>query len=462
MKLHQAFDVVRGDVVAFIGAGGKTSALIGLAYELHDLDWRVLATTTTTILEDQLQLIPHAMLYTSEPKQISEALSEHGFVFLYDRLHNGKVYGSPVGKIKQLLDTVDSDVLLIEADDADGMLLKAPYPDEPAIPNEASLVIPIASLGVLNQPFDEKHIYNPDAIIEKYGFYKGALVHSPWIAQILRDEEMGLRGVPEKARVIAFINQTPTEGYLRGRARLIARMALNSSRLQGVALGAVRASEPICEVHRTIGAIVLAAGSASRMGEAKVLLPWTQGRNIIEHIMEQLFRARLNPIHVVTGYYAHQVKSCVKAMGVRAVHNRAFKTGEMISSIKAGLRAMPDNVAAALLVLGDQPRMEPKVLFHLLQAYAEGEGDLLAPRYQGQYGYPILVARRYWQDFLEMPNHQSSDELFDTIADKMCYINVNTDSILRDIDTPQDYEEERCRAGLMRHSPRALPKSDAS
>lgn len=176
MKLHQAFDVIRGDVVAFIGAGGKTSALVGLGYELLDLDWRILATTTTTIQEDQLQLMPHAMPYYSDPNQISEALSDYGFVFLHGRLFDGKVQGSPINEIKHLLDRVDSDVLLIEADEADGMLFKAQYPDEPAIPNEATLVIPVASLGILTHPLDENHVYNPQAMIDKYGFYEGSLV----------------------------------------------------------------------------------------------------------------------------------------------------------------------------------------------------------------------------------------------------------------------------------------------
>lgn len=458
MKLHQAFEVVRGDVVAFIGAGGKTSALVGLGYELLDLNWRVLATTTATIQVEQLHLIPYAMPYNAVPEQISAALSEYGFVFLYDRIQDGKVYGVPIAKIKHLIDMVDSDALLVEADDAEGMLLKVPLPNEPAIPNETSLVVSVASLGVLDQPLDENHVYNPQAMIDEYGFYPGSSVRSPWIGQILRDEGMALRNIPEKARVVAFINQTPVDGYLRGRARLIARIALQSPRLEAVALGAVRANEPVCEVQRSVGAVVLAAGSSSRMGEAKVLLPWTQGRNIIEHIVEQLFRARLEQINVVTGHYVAKVKPVIKALGVKAVHNRAFKTGAMISSLKAGLRAMPEHISAVLIVLGDQPHIEPKVLYRLLQAYAEGKGKLITPCFRSQRGYPILVSRSYWQEFLSLRNHESLDKAFDALADEIVYLDVKTDSIIRDINTPQEYEDERLRAGLLRR----FPKSDVS
>ncbi|MGJ3238189.1 MAG: selenium cofactor biosynthesis protein YqeC [Anaerolineae bacterium] len=448
MRLHQAFDVVRGDVVAFIGAGGKTSALIGLGYELFDQGWRVLATTTSVIDEVQLPLMPHAMRYDANPQKISQALTEHGFVFLYERIVNGKVYGPEVEWTRQVLDTIDSDVLLIEADASEGMPLKAPRADEPYVPSEASLVVPIASLSALDQPLDDEHIYNPQPMIDKYGFYEGGNVRSAWIAQVLRDDELGLRGIPQKARVIVFINQTPEVGYLRGRARLIARMVLQSSRVQGVAIGSVRGVQPVYEVHRAVGAIVLAAGQASRMGEPKVLMPWTRQHSILEHIIHQLNCSRVDHINVVTGWYADQVKPLAHKMGAHPVHNRAYKTGEMVSSLKAGLRAMPEHISAVLIVLGDQPRIQPKVIYEVLKAYATGRGDLIAPSYNMRRGHPILIGRKYWHEFLALRNYQSPREIINAHAKEITYINVNTDSVLRDVDTPDDYEAERRRAGL--------------
>lgn len=448
MKLHEAFGVVRGDVVAFIGAGGKTSALIGLGYELYEQGWRVLTTTTHVIDEEQLQLMPHVMRYDANPEAISAALSEHSFVFLYDRIASGKVYGPNVEWTHQLLDTIDSDVLLIEADNAEGRPLKASYSDEPFVPSEASLIIPIASLSALNQPLDDEHIYNSEAMIEKYGFYPGSTVRSPWIAQVLRDEELGLRGIPEKSRIVVYINQTPEKGYLRSRARLIAKLALKESRIHAVALGSVRASNPVYELQRSVGAIVLAAGQASRMGEPKVLLPWHKDRSIIEHIVEQLIRVRIEHINVVTGWYANDVKKLMKPMGMKTVHNRAYKTGEMVTSLQAGLRAMPDNVAAALVVLGDQPRIQPKVIYQILKAYSEGQGDLIAPTYQTQRGHPILIGRKYWAEILDLRSNQSPRIVIENYADDIIHIPVNTDSVLQDVDTPQDYQAERQRAGL--------------
>lgn len=448
MKLKQAFDVSRGDVVAFIGAGGKTSALIGLGYELAESGWRVLATTSMSLSEEQLALFPCAMRYDVGAHKISDALNEHHFVFLYDKIRQGQVYGPAVEWTPQLLDSIDSDVLLIEADHSDGMPFKAPYDHEPIIPKEASVVVPVASLHALGLPFDNDHVYNPQAMIDKYGFSENSRVKSPWLAQVLRDEDLGLKGIPEKARVIVFLNKTPERGYLRGRARLIARLALQSSRINGVALGSVRAAEPVHEVQRAVGAIVLAGGESVRMGQPKVLLPWGKENTIIEHITEQLIRSRIDHIRVVTGHYANEVKELVKPLGVKVVHNRSYQTGEMLSSLKAGLRAMPDHVAAVLVVLGDQPRIQPKVIYQIMSAYARGEGDLLIPSYQMRRGHPILIGRQYWSEILSLKRNQVLRDVVNAHSDKITYVTVNTDSVLRDVDTPEDYRQERLRAGL--------------
>ena len=172
MKLREAFDVARGEVVSLIGAGGKTTTLIALAHELADEGWRVLATTTTRIGEDQLRLMPFALRYDVGSRALTQALADHRFVFAYSDIRGGKVYGAPPGWFGWALDAVDADALLIEADGARGLPLKAPYPHEPVIPPETSLVIPIASLAVLGQPLDDEHVYNPEAMIERYGFYR--------------------------------------------------------------------------------------------------------------------------------------------------------------------------------------------------------------------------------------------------------------------------------------------------
>jgi molybdenum cofactor cytidylyltransferase len=462
MKLHQAFQVVRGDVVAFIGAGGKTSALVALGHELAEMGWRVLATTTTRIDRDQLQLMPNTLPVSASSGDISAALATGGFVFLHGEIDEETVAGITPDEVRPLLDRVDSDVLLVEADHAHGRLLKAPRTDEPAIPAEASLVVPVVGLGVLGEPLDAAHVYNAAAIDAKYGFGIGNRIKSPWVAQVMRDRDLLMRGVPDDARVVGLVNGVPGTGYLLGRARLIAQLALrvrddvhgpalrNYRRYNGVALGAVRGTDPVHEVQRSVGAVVLAAGMASRMGQMKVLLPWVDERTIIEHIVRQLILARIDPdnIVVVTGNEAARVRAALQGTDVTVVHNPNYATGEMLSSLQVGLRTMPDHVSAALMVLGDQPRIQPKTVQLVVGAYAEGKGGIVAPSFEMRRGHPLLLDRRYWREMLELPLDGSPRRVINTHKDEIAYVLVDNDSVLKDVDTPEAYREERRKAGL--------------
>src|SRR5574341_1710032 len=138
MKLQKAFDISPGEVVALIGAGGKTSTMVALGHELAEAGMRVLATTTTRIGVDQLDLMPYATTLDEGTRHLSLALGENRFVFLYGGIRGSKVYGPGEEMIPRLLDSVDSDVLLIEADGARGLPLKAPKSHEPVIPHETT------------------------------------------------------------------------------------------------------------------------------------------------------------------------------------------------------------------------------------------------------------------------------------------------------------------------------------
>lgn len=447
MKLQQAFDISRGDIVSFIGAGDKTSAILKFANELADDGWRVVIINTAPMSVDMLRQLPHVSMDTSV-FIMSAMMSENRYVSIFSRIEGETVVGMSSNGISALVDTIDSDVILVKADNANNALLKAPFAHEPMIPAESSHVIVSASLNVLGKPLNAEHVYNPEAIIERYGFTADAAIKSPWVAQVLRDDELGLKGIPKKARVFGLLNHTPARGYLRARSRMIARLMLNSPRISGVALGIGEGENAIPEVQRSVGAVVLAAGMSQRMGEPKVLLPWSGRKTIIEQIIEQLILAKVHPITVVTGNEADKVRFLAERMGVKVVHNRRYATGEMLSSVKVGLKAMPAHVMGALIVLGDQPRIQARVINQVTMAYAEGKGRIVAPSYQMQRGHPLLIDRRYWPEILRLKAKNNLRQVINAHADEIAYVKVNTDSVLRDVDTPEDYAGERSRAGL--------------
>ncbi len=451
MRLRDALGVQRGDVVAFVGAGGKTSALFRLADELRQDGWRVLVTTTTRLATHEAHRAPYSVQLTAavEPADVRELLNQHGCLFLYSRSdpRKDKVVGLHPDAIAGLMDSVNSDVLLIESDGARRLPLKAPHDHEPVIPADASLVVPVAGLDALGQPLDDAHVYNAERIQARYGFPDGGIIIPPWMAVIIRDPELGLRGVPEKARVVALLNKVGSARHEWRRARHVAQLVLRSVRVDAVAIGAMQSEqEPVLERHRRVAAVVLAGGRATRMGRSKVLLPW-DGRTVIESIVSRLMLMPLAEIMVVTGYRAGDVARVLRNRPVQTVYNPDYAHGEMLSSLQAGVRALPESIAACLVVMGDQPSLDARVVNQVLQAYAEGRGDIVMPEFMGQHGHPVLFDRRLWPELLALEQGAPRDVVRRHPEDVVS-VRVDTDSILRDIDTPEKYRLERFLAGL--------------
>lgn len=200
-----------------------------------------------------------------------------------------------------------------------------------------------------------------------------------------------------------------------------------------------------------IAAIVLAAGLSTRMrhetGVPKVLLDWN-GKTIIEHIVGQLRAAEADPVIVVTGNHADLVRARVEPLGAVAAYNADYARGEMLSSIKTGLRALPEDVTAALIALGDQPRIQADIVRQVISAYREEECVIAAPSYNRRRGHPILIDRQLWDEILALPEDGSLRTVINAHQERIAYVVVEDDAVLHDVDTPADYLEEQQRAGL--------------
>jgi molybdenum cofactor cytidylyltransferase len=450
MLLCDALGVVRGDVVAFTGAGGKTSALVCLGAELKERGWRILSTTTTRIAEEELEFFPCATPYDiiESPQQLSELLTQHGQVFLYDRVWGGKALGLAPEVVSGLVDSIDSDVILVEADGSRRYPLKAPYDHEPVIPIETTLAVPVAGMDALGQPFNGKMVYNIEKIVDRYGFPLETPIQPAWIAQIVRDETLGLQGIPEGVRIIPLLNRVGDSMLHRLKARRAAQMILQQERIQAVALAQIQhPTTPVVEVQRRIAAIVLAGGLSRRMGQSKPLLPWGK-QTVIEAIARRLLPLRLSDVVVVTGHRSTDVKAALKGTGARTVHNRRFASGEMLSSLQTGLDALDDGVSACMVFLGDQPQISARLVHQIMTAYAEGKGGIVAPSYMNRRGHPILIDRRYWPEILDLSDGSAPREVINAHSDDIAYVLTDDDGILRDMDTPEEYQAALRRAGL--------------
>jgi molybdenum cofactor cytidylyltransferase len=199
-----------------------------------------------------------------------------------------------------------------------------------------------------------------------------------------------------------------------------------------------------------VAAVVLAAGTSSRYGANKLLLPFGRG-TVVSTVLSTLAQSAAHPLVVVTGHERTQVEAALDGLPVALAHNPDYQAGEMLSSIKRGLRHLSDTpeVTAALIVLGDQPLIQRRVVNHLVTAFVQGCGEIIAPRYRlnGPRGHPVLIARQWWEAVFALPPGANVRDLLQAHPAAVTHLVFDTDSILRDVDTPEAYRAARESAG---------------
>src|SRR5262245_50251648 len=155
-----------------------------------------------------------------------------------------------------------------------------------------------------------------------------------------------------------------------------------------------------------IAAIILAAGSASRMGQPKQLLDWG-GRPLVRLVAEQALAARLDRVLVVVGAASDAVAAALADLPVELIENPAYAEGQS-TSLRAGIAALSPDISAALVLLGDQPFVSPQIMTRIVEEWRASGAAIVAPAYRGQRGNPVLFARRVFGELLAIEGDQGA------------------------------------------------------
>lgn len=206
-----------------------------------------------------------------------------------------------------------------------------------------------------------------------------------------------------------------------------------------------------------ISAIILAAGKSTRMGQNKLMMKWGN-ITVLEKVIATIKEAGIQDIIVVTNDVLQ-----IANQDVRITLNNT--NHEMLSSLQLGLRNLapsqpPQNplnefaefsilsvvdlgevpkAEGALICLGDQPQIESRSVRSVCEAYQERKSNLVVPSYQMRRGHPWLVAKPLWDEIFQMKADESPRDFLNKHANEIEYVNVNTPTILQDLDTPEDY-----------------------
>ena len=187
-----------------------------------------------------------------------------------------------------------------------------------------------------------------------------------------------------------------------------------------------------------ICALVLAAGRSRRMGVQKLLLP-VQGQPLIAHVADQVLRSPVDHVFVIVGHDADQLAQALAGRNVSLVDNPELD-GEMLSSVRCGLRALPAACDAVLVALGDQPGITAELIARLVQAFRHGGKGIVLPAHGGQRGHPLVFTTRYRDEILTGYDHVGLHGLLRAHGDDVDEVEVGEPSVLEDLDRPEDYQ----------------------
>ena len=195
---------------------------------------------------------------------------------------------------------------------------------------------------------------------------------------------------------------------------------------------------PSVDRSRPVAAIVLAAGKARRFGAQKLLAPYGTS-TVVRTVVDTLRTAGVDYLVVVGGPGGEAVRAAVGGPPVAWVENADPDRG-LSSSVATGLAALPPNVGAALVVLGDQPTVSAQVVERVVSAWRLGGGPVVAPRYRGLRGNPVLFDSTLFVTLGALVGEHGARDFISEDPARVTMVDVSEPPPM-DIDTPSDYDE---------------------
>jgi molybdenum cofactor cytidylyltransferase len=187
-----------------------------------------------------------------------------------------------------------------------------------------------------------------------------------------------------------------------------------------------------------VGAIVLAAGSSSRMGSPKQTLQF-RGMSLLRRAALAALDAGCRPVIVVTGAYAELSRRELDGLEVLEVLNTVWETG-MASSIRMGVERLVGADAgadAAVLMLCDQPHVNARVISALVAAHRATQSPLVASAYGGSFGVPALFSRTLFAELTHLRGQSGAKEVIRKHAQEAHLLPFRDGEV--DLDTPDDF-----------------------
>ena len=189
-----------------------------------------------------------------------------------------------------------------------------------------------------------------------------------------------------------------------------------------------------------ISGIILAAGSARRMGRIKQLLPLC-GKSMVWQVANTACRSKIDQVVLVTGAYRDEIAAAVGDLDLSLVHNPKWQDGQA-GSLKTGLHSLPDKVEAVMFLLADQPMLTPGLINALIDKYHNCGQSIICPIYKNKRGNPVLFDWKLWKTSLHaLQGDRGARQVIADNPGSVAFVPVDSADIFCDVDTDEDYKK---------------------
>ena len=203
--------------------------------------------------------------------------------------------------------------------------------------------------------------------------------------------------------------------------------------------------------------MVLAAGMSRRMGTPKQLLR-IEGKTVLELTLGNVRASQVDEIVLVLGFAAEAVEKETPTSDVNVVRNADYEQG-MGTSLRSGLAAVNQAASAAIVVLADQPFVQPATLNELMECHRGRRAQIVIPMFRGFRGNPVLLDRSVFAELRSLSGDVGCRAIFGNHTENIYKLPVDDPGILLDIDSREDF---MALTNTGRENGRATPPLDAS
>jgi len=436
MDLNHRFRLAQNSRIALIGSGGKTTLMFQLA---RDFGTRVICTTSTHLAMDQLEAADHHWVVNGICDLPGQNDEVQGNVLLFTGPQvEPERAGSPSPEIMQALNDLAltwNCPLIIEADGARKLPIKAPAKHEPAIPDFTNVVITVIGLSGLGKPLNAEWVHRPEIFSSLVDLPLGARIESEHLVKALVSPQGGVKGIPQETRKILLINQIDSFPNWK---TFYPQLETLLSEYSAVAFSVLE-DQMLLEVHERIAGIVLAAGGSTRFGEPKQLLDWF-GKPLVNFVADKVGSSGCAPVVVVTGADHDSVSQALDGLEVEVVCNTSWQTGQS-SSVRAAIQSLPKDIGAAIFHLVDQPLIPVELIAALRKKHARNPAPIIMPTIAGKPANPVLFDRNVFPDLESLDGDVGGRALFDKYEPSTVIWDDPSSQV--DVDTPEEYQKIR-------------------